>query len=163
MIEQVGGAGHATAEIAEQIAFARPVSAQRRTITVVPLRPLRRNRADLIAAEANIPWLGHKLDSGKHGVLPHGGEKCAAPVEAVRSARQRTGEIEAEAVDMADLDPVAQRVHHHLQYARMRKVERIAGAGEVVIETRIVRHQPEKGLLVDAAERERRPEMIALG
>ena len=76
---------------------------------------------------------------------------------------ERGGEIEAEAVDVADLDPVAQRIHHHLQHARMGEIERVAAAGEIVVEARIVRHQPVIGGVVDAAEGQRRAEMVALG
>src|SRR5437867_12185485 len=35
-------------------------------------------------------------------------------------------------------DPVAQRIHHHLQHARMRQVHRGAATGEIVVEARIV-------------------------
>ena len=78
-------------------------------------------------------------------------------------ARQRGGEIEAKAVDVADLDPVAQRVHHHLQHARMGEVDRTAAAGEIVVEARIFLVQPVIGRVVDAAERQRRAHVIALG
>ena len=64
---------------------------------------------------------------------------------------------------MADLDPVAQRIHHHLQHARMGQVDRAAAAGEVVVEPRIFRLQPVIGGVVDAAKRQRRAEMVALG
>ena len=64
---------------------------------------------------------------------------------------------------MADLDPVAQRIHHHLQHARMGEVDRAAAAGEVVVVARVFLVEPVVGRVVDAAERQRRAEVIALG
>ena len=119
VVEQVGGAGHAAADLAEQVAFAAPVAAQRSAIMIVPFRPAGRKAADLIAAGADVPRLGDQLDAGQHRILPDRGEERGAAVEAVWSAAERAGEIEAEAVDVTDLDPVAQRIHHHLQHARM--------------------------------------------
>ena len=67
-------------------------------------------------------------------------------------ARQRGGKVEAKAVDVADLDPVAQRIHHHLQHARMGEVDRAAAAGEVVVVARVFLVEPVIGRVVDAAE-----------
>ena len=90
--------------------------------------------------------------------------KNAAPrSKPLRSAAERRGEVEPEAVDMAHLDPVPQRVHHHLQHARMRQVQRVAAAGEVVVVARRVRLEPIVRRVVDAAETERRAEMVAFG
>src|SRR3954471_20454425 len=50
VMEQVGGSGHAARDLADQAAFAAPVAPHRAAITVVPFRPLRGKRADLIAA-----------------------------------------------------------------------------------------------------------------
>src|ERR1700674_5209826 len=60
-VEQVGGAGHAAGHFADQAAFAAPVAPHRAAITVVPFRPLRRKRADLIAAHAEVPWFSDQL------------------------------------------------------------------------------------------------------
>ena len=84
-------------------------------------------------------------------------------VEAVRPARQRGREIEPEAVDVAGLDPMAQRVHDHRADHRMREIERIPAAGEILVEARLAVLEPVVGLVVDAAEAQRPPEMIALG
>ena len=163
VMEQVGGGGHAARDFSDQAAFAAPVAPHRAAITVVPFRPLRGKRADLIAAHAEIPWLGDELDGRQHRVLPHRGQKRGIAVVSVRPARQRGGEVEAEAVDVTDLDPVAQRIHRHLQHARMGQVDRAAAAGEVVVVARIFLVEPVIGRVVDAAERQRRAEMIALG
>ena len=78
-------------------------------------------------------------------------------------AAERGGEIEAEAVDVIRLDPQPQRVHDHLQHARMRELERIAGAGEILVVARLVGQQPIVGGVVDAAIAQRRAHMVALG
>src|SRR3954447_11264160 len=101
VVEQVGGGGHTAGYLADQAAFAAPVAPHRAAIAVVPFRPLRGERADLIAAEAKVPRLGDELDRCQHRVLPYGGEEGSVAVKAVRAARQRGGEIEAETVDVA--------------------------------------------------------------
>ena len=78
-------------------------------------------------------------------------------------ARQGGGQIEAEAVDVHLLHPVPQAVHDQLQHLRMAHVERIAGARVVHVVARIVGDQAVVGGVVDAAETERRAELIALG
>src|ERR1700729_2167892 len=102
MVEQVGRTGHPARDFADQAAFAAPVAPHRAAIAVVPLRPLRWKPADLIAAHAEIPGFGDELHRRQHRVLPDGGEEGAVAVEATRPARQRGGEVEAEAVDVAD-------------------------------------------------------------
>src|SRR5215475_9367621 len=71
--------------------------------------------------------------------------------------------IEAISVDMIGFDPIAQRIHHHLQDTRMRQVERIPAPGEIVVVARLVRPQPVIGCVVDAAERQGGPEVVPLG
>src|ERR1700754_3302326 len=58
MPEQVGRCRHAARYFADQAAFAAPVAPHRAAITVVPLRPLRRKGADLVAAQPHVPPLG---------------------------------------------------------------------------------------------------------
>ena len=60
------------------------------------------------------------------------------------------------------MHPVAQAVHDELQDARVGHVERVAAAGEVHVVAR-VRRQAVVGGVVDAAHRERRPHLVALG
>ena len=106
MIEQVGRAGHAARYFADQAAFAAPVSPHGAAVAVIPFRPLRGKRADLIAAEPQIPGLGNKFDRGENRVLPDRREEPAVAVKSVRPAAESGGEIESEAVDVAYLDPV---------------------------------------------------------
>ena len=106
MIEQVGRAGHAAGDFADQAAFSAPVAPHGAAIAVIPFRPLRRERADLVAAKAHVPGFGDQLYRGEYRVLPHRGEEAAIALKSIRAPRQRGGEIESEAVDVADLDPV---------------------------------------------------------
>src|SRR5260370_5308664 len=70
MVEQVGRAGHAAGHFADQAAFAAPVAPHRGAITVVPFRQLRRKRADLIAAQPEIPGLCDQIPRRTHRALP---------------------------------------------------------------------------------------------
>src|ERR1700731_5455773 len=88
----VGRAGHAAGDFADQAAFAAPVAAHRAAIAVVPLRPLRGKAADLVAAHAEIPGFGDQLDGSQYRILPDGGEECGVAVEPVRAAAECRGE-----------------------------------------------------------------------
>ncbi len=161
VMEKVLRGRHAAGDVADEVAGARPVAAQRAAVAIVPLRPGGRKMSDLVAARAEIPWLGDQLDAGKDRILPERREERRVRGETLRSTAERGGKIEAEAVDVARLDPVAQRVHGQLQHARMRKVERVARAGDVVIEARLVGLQAIVGGVVDAAQAQRGAEMVA--
>ena len=82
-------------------------------------------------------------------------------VHALVIARERGSEVEAKSVHVHFEDPIAQAVHHQLQRARMQQVKRVARAGEIQIETRIVRLQPVVSEIVDPAKAKRRAEMIS--
>ena len=140
-----------------------PEAAHGVAVLAVPLRPLGGEVADLIAAFAEIPRLGDELDLRQHRVLVNDVEERAELVDGVQLARERARQVEAEAVDVHLEDPVAQAVHDELQDARAAHVERVAGAGEVLVVARVVRQQPVVGAVVDAAQRQRRPEVVALG
>ena len=79
-----------------------------------------------------------------------------------RVAGQDRRQVEAEAVDVHLLDPVAQAVHDHPADDRMIGVERVAAAGVVGV-TRAAVFEDVVGRVVDAAEAERRPGVVALG
>ena len=79
-----------------------------------------------------------------------------------RPATERRGKIKAETVDVEGFDPQPQRIHHHLQHARMRELQRIAGAGEILVVARLVGQQPVIGGIVDAPVTQRGAHMVAL-
>ena len=140
----------------------RPELAHGVAILAVPLRPAHREVAHLVAARAHVPRLGDQLHVGQRRVLLHDVEERRELVHLVQLAREHGREVEAEAVDVHLGHPVAQRVHHELDRARVLHVERVARAGEVGVEARVVRLEPIVRRVVDALERQRRPEMVPL-
>ena len=142
---------------------AAPEVAHRVAVDAVPLRPEDREVADLVAAGPDVPRLGDQLHLGEQRVLVDDVEERGEAIDVVELARERRREVEAEAVDVADVRPVAQRVHDQPQHARVHRVERVARAGEVHVVARVVRHQPVVRRVVDALEAEHRPEVVALG
>ena len=84
-------------------------------------------------------------------------------VEARRLAREDGAEVEAEAVDVHLVDPVAQAVGHELDDARVREIQRVAGTRVVDVVALLVRDQPVVRGVVDAAERKRGPFLVSLG
>jgi len=157
VIEQVGRCGHAPAEFAEKIAFAGPIPPQRTSEMVVPLRPACGEAADLVAANADVPWFGNELYRRQGRILADGTEECRASVESLRTATERRSEVKSEAVDVALFNPISQRVHHHLQHTRVGQIQRVAAAGEIVVVARCVGLEPVVRRVVDAAEAERGP------
>ena len=72
-------------------------------------------------------------------------------VEIGRGAPEGGGEIEAKAVHVHLLDPVAQRVHHEPKRRRLLQIERVPAPGVVDV-VRAVIGQPVVRGVVDAAE-----------
>ncbi len=89
-------------------------------------------------------------------------EERAQLVHLMQLARQRAGKIEAKPVDVHLQHPVAQAVHDELQHARMPHVQRVAAAGVIHVVARLIRDEAIIGAVVDAAQRQRRPQMVAL-
>ncbi len=143
--------------------LAAPEVADRVAVLAVPLGPQRGEAADVVAALADVPGLGDELDLADDRVLLHEVEERRQPVDLVELAGQRAGQVEAEAVDVHLGDPVAQRVHDQLQHVRVLHEQRVAGAGGVVVVLRVVVDEPVVGGVVDAAERQRRAHLVALG
>ena len=89
-------------------------------------------------------------------------KKAREAVHVVELSGEGGSEVEAEAVDVHLEDPVAQAVHDELERARMGHVQRIAAARVVHVVARAVGHEPVVGGVVDAAEGQRRTQVIAL-
>ena len=140
VLEEVGRAREPRGEVRALAFVAAPEAAHAVAEAVVPFGEARRVLAELVAARAEIPRLGDQLDPRQHRILAHGVEEAGAGIEAVALAAEGGAEVEAEAVDMERRHPVAQRIHHHLQHARMGQVHRVAGAGVVDVVARIVGH-----------------------
>ena len=159
---QVAGAGKARREVADA-GLPAPEVAHDVAVDAVPLRPLHGEVADLVAAGPDVPGLGDELDLREDGVLVDRVEERRQAVDVVELARQGAGQVEAEPVDVALDDPVAQRVHDQPQRARVDDVERVAGAREVHVEALVVGDEAVVGLVVDALEAEHRAQVVALG
>ena len=97
------------------------------------------------------------------GVLRDRGEEGAGHVDVVAGARQRRGEVEAEAVDVHLGRPVAQRVEDQPERAGIGRVDRVATAGHVPVGVaRRTGALVEPGV-VETAEGVGRPVLTALG
>jgi hypothetical protein len=159
---QVAGAGEAVAQVAQGAGVAPPVRAHRVAVLAVPLRPEDGEVPHLVAPLADVPRLGDQLHPADHRVLVDDVEEGGEPLHRVQLARQGGGQVEAEAVHVHLLHPVAQRVHHQLQRLRVAHVQRVAGAGVVHVEARRVRHQAVVGGVVDPPEGEGGPQVVPL-
>ncbi|CAB4743432.1 unannotated protein [freshwater metagenome] len=158
---EIGRAGQAPAELLDA-GRPPPEVAHAVAVLAVPLRPQWRELADLIAAGADIPRLGDELDPPEHRILLDRRHEAAEHVDIVEGAGEGGGEVEPKAVDMHLGDPVSKGVHDELQHVRLGDVERIAAAGVVGV-VPAARLEPVVVVIVDAAEGERRAELIALG
>ena len=139
-----------------------PEVAHRVSVHPVPLGPQDGEVADLVPAGTDVPRLRDQLHLRDDRILVDRVEERRQAVDLVELACKRRGEVEAEAVDVALEHEVAQRVHDQPEHRRMRRVERVAGAGEVLVVARRIGHQPVVGRVVDAAEGEHRPEVVSL-
>ena len=162
VLVEVRRPGEPRGELAQR-RLAAPEVADGVAVGAVPLGPLRREVADLVAARADVPRLGDQLHLADDRVLLHELEERRQPVDVVELAGQRRGEVEAEAVDVHLGDPVAQRVHDQLQRVGVPHVEGVPGAGVVHVVLRLVLDQPVVRRVVDALEAQRRAEVVALG
>ena len=162
VLVEVGRAGDPGGELAQR-RLAAPEVADGVAVGAVPLRPLRGEAADLVAAGADVPRLGDQLDLAHHRVLLHELEERRQPVDVVELAGQRRGEVEAEPVDVHLGHPVAQRVHDQLERVRVPDVEGVPGAGVVHVVAEVVLDEAVVRRVVDALHAQRRPEVVALG
>jgi len=150
-------------ELRQRLVLAPPVVAHGVAVLAVPLRPQRGEVAHLVAALADVPRLGDQLHLRDDRVLLDQVEERRQPVDVVQLARQGRRQVEPEAVDVHVEHPVAERVHDELQHVRVAHVEAVAGAGVVHVVLRRVRHEPVVRRVVDAAERQHRTHVVALG
>ena len=148
--------------LAAHALVAAPEAARRVAEMVVPFGEGGAELAEPVAAGAHVPGFGDEAGAGEQGI---GGERLKegrVRVETVRAAAQRGGEIEAKAVETAVDHPALQRPDRHLDDQRAVERQAIAGAGVVDVERRIARVEAEPGRVVEAAKRQRRPELVAL-
>src|SRR5437868_15465020 len=70
VVEEVGRPGHTAGDFADQAACAYPIAPHRRAFRIVPFRPLRGKRTDLVATESEVPGFGHRHYRGEYRLLP---------------------------------------------------------------------------------------------
>src|SRR6478736_5774259 len=91
VIGKIGGAGHATTKLTDDVAFARPVAPKGATKMVVPFRPARREFSDLVSSRPDVPRFGDQLDRGQRRILPKGGEEGSAAFKSMPAAPEGAG------------------------------------------------------------------------
>ena len=163
-VEDVLRAGEPPAHVGGRLAAVRGAAPERADVVavgVVPLGPRRPERAEPVAAGADVPRLGDELHLAQQRVLVHRGEERRALVEVHPLARERRREVEAEAVDAHLADPVAQRVEDQPQDVEVADVEGVAAARGVDVRA-AVRCELVVVALAEAAEHQRRPVVPAL-
>ncbi len=139
VLVQVGRTGDPGRELAQRRRLATPEVAHRVPVLAVPLRPQRREVADLVATGPDVPRFRDQLHLADHRVLLHEVEERGQPVDVVELAGQGGREVEAEAVDVHLRHPVAQRVHDQLQGVGMPHVQGVPRAGVVHVVLRLAR------------------------
>ena len=161
---QVGGAGEPGRELTQSHRLAAPEVAHAVAVLAVPLTPQRREPAQVVTVQlADIPGLSDQLGLGHHRILGDQVEEGGRVVEAAFLPGQGRGEVEPEPVHVHLGQPVAQRVHHQLEGARVARVERVAGAGRVEVEAGVVVVEAVVDRVVQTAEAQRRAQLVALG
>src|SRR4029450_1626041 len=116
-----------------------PKGARGVTKTTVPLGPAGRKAGELIAMLAQVPWLGDQFGAGEQRILSHRRKERAVGPEGAIVAAKRGGEVETEPVDLEFPHPIAQRIEHQLQHARVGNIERVTASRDVLVEARVFR------------------------
>ena len=162
MREDVARAGDARREFAAGARFAAPKVAHGVAETVVPLAPAVGKIAEPIAFRPEIPRFGDQLGLRQNRIGGERLEQRRLLVEAPVASSDRDAEIEAESVETAERHPALERRKRHGDDRRAIERQAIAAAGVVDVAARIVGQKPEVGGVVEAAERQSRPELVAL-
>src|SRR5580698_11605834 len=83
LLVQVAGSGQPVGELRQRRGLAPPEVPDRVAVLPVPLRPQRREVADLVAAVAYVPGFRDELDLGYHRILLDEVEERRQPVHLV--------------------------------------------------------------------------------
>ena len=161
LLIKIAAAAKARGEFGHGAGVRLPKAAHAIAIFAVPLGPEDGEVADLVAPLADIPRLGDQLYLREHGILVNDVEEGAQLVDGIKLAGQSARQVEAETIDVHFDDPIAQAIHDELQDARMHHVQRVAAAGEIHVEALVLRRETIIGGVVDAAHRQRRPQLVA--
>ena len=159
----VGTAEQPVRHIADRAGIAPREAADIVAEPAVPLLPpVADERADLVEA-GGIPGFGDELGAREHGVVldvpQNRGVRRGTPRFV---ARENGRQVEAESIHVHLLDPVMQAVENQSADDRVVRIERVA-CTRVVGVTPAIRFEDVVRRVLEAAEGEGRPAMIALG
>ena len=137
-----------------------PEAAGRVAKAVVPFSEVGAERAELVAARADVPGFGDEPRPAQERILRQRLEEWRVGVETVRSAAERGRKIETEAVEPAVTHPSPQRVDRHPDDNGPVEREAIAATRIVDVGRRIPGIEAEPRCVVEPAERQGRPELV---
>ena len=93
--------------------------------------PAGRELSHTVAEPADIPGLCNEDLMGENRILADCPEEAAVLREAVLASCHGNGKVEAEAVNLYHLRPVAEGVHDEPESSRIVGIEAVSAAGEV--------------------------------
>ena len=160
--EDVGGPRQACREFADRLAVPAPEATDRVAIAIVPLSPVGREVAELVAAVSDVPRLGDVLERGEYGIAFDRAQERRLGVEPLLTAPQRRGQIIPEPVDSGPLRVVAKCVERETRDRGAVERERVSRAGVVHVARRVAAHETIVGRVVETAQRERGSILVAL-
>ncbi len=122
-----------------------------------------RKVGELVALDADVPRLGDQLRVAQRRLRRDRFEERRVGAEAAVVPPEHRREIEAEAVDVHFLDPVAHAIDDQVAHRIVADRDRVAGAAAIDVLRRRFRLQPVVRRVVEAAQAERRSGLVALG
>src|SRR5580692_616641 len=160
---QIARTGNAISQVPQKSSITLPIRTHRIPIAIVPFGPTYGEVSDLISSFAKVPGFGNQLDLGEYRILMDDVEESAQAIDLMKFPGESGSEVQAEAVHVHLKNPVAQTIHDQLQYTRMPHVQGVSGACVIPVIARIIGHQAVVSAIVDALERKRGTQMVALG
>ena len=157
---QVARAREPRGQLRDLLGVAAPEPPDAIAVLAVPLGPPDREVPDLVAALAQVPWLGDQLDLGQFGVLLDDVEEGPQTVHVVELPGKDGRQVETEAVHVHLPHPVPEAVHNQLDRPRVEHVEAVARPGEVHVEAPALGLEPVEGCVVHSTKRQCRAELV---
>ena len=114
-----------------------------------------------MAAGSDIPGLGNQLEVTQQRILLYRLQQRCPGIETVIASRKRSCEIETKSVHASCFRVVTQDIHRETEHCRLIECERVATTGVVDIARGVTCDAPIVGRVVEATQRDGRPERIA--
>src|SRR5215475_15243863 len=130
----------------------------------IPFPPSPRGKTAHLIGTASVPGFRDNFYVAQDGILGNVLEKgsVAEDVPMLISA-QNGSEVEAKTVHVHVHHPVTEHAHHKLSYHGMIRVERIAGAGKVLVVLAVVLFEHIEDRVLNASQADRGSGFIPLG